>query len=91
MPCMTAMLNTRMNSSGATRSPRCRRTHWTRISIMVQRRHALQQSARNVLALFGELESMGIDLDRASSRLERESIGAISASVNTALIRLAAA
>jgi transaldolase len=51
----------------------------------------LERNLLEVLALFGELESMGIDLDRASSRLERESIGAIAASVNNALIRLAAA
>jgi transaldolase len=36
----------------------------------------LERNLLEVLALFGELASMGIDLDRVSSRLERESIGA---------------
>jgi transaldolase len=51
----------------------------------------LERNLLEVLALFGELETLGIDLDRVSTQLERESIGAIVASVNTALTRLASA
>jgi transaldolase len=51
----------------------------------------LERNLLDVLALFGELEALGIDLDSVSTQLERESIGAIAASVNTALTRLASA
>jgi transaldolase len=51
----------------------------------------LERNLLEVLALFGELETLRIDLDRVSTQLERESIGAIAASVNTALTRLASA
>jgi transaldolase len=51
----------------------------------------LERNLHEVLALFGELEALGIDLDRVSGKLERESIDAIAASVETALTRLASA
>jgi len=51
----------------------------------------LERNLLEVLALFGELEALKIDLDHLSTQLERESIGAIAASVNTALTRLASA
>jgi transaldolase len=51
----------------------------------------LERNLLEVLSLFGELETLRIDLDRVSTQLERESIGAIAASVNTALTRLASA
>jgi transaldolase len=51
----------------------------------------LERNLMEVLALFGELEALGIDLEGVSARLERESIGAISTSVDTALTRLVSA
>ena len=51
----------------------------------------LERNLMEVLALFGELEALGIDLDRVSMQLERESIGAMSTSVNSALTRLVSA
>jgi len=48
----------------------------------------LERNLLEVLALFGELEALGIDLDLVSTQLERESIGALAASVNAALTRL---
>jgi 5'(3')-deoxyribonucleotidase len=44
-----------------------------------------------VIQLPGKLKTLGIDLDRVSAQLERESIGAIEAGANTALTRLALA
>ncbi|HMD75136.1 MAG TPA: hypothetical protein VKG05_14835 [Steroidobacteraceae bacterium] len=52
---------------------------------------ALERNLMEVLALFGELEALGIDLDRVSAQLERECIGAMSTSVNSALTRLVSA
>lgn len=51
----------------------------------------LERDLLEVLALFGKLEALRIDLDRVGTQLERESIGAIAASVNTALTLLASA
>lgn len=51
----------------------------------------LERNLMEVLALFGELEALGIDLDRVSMQLERECIGAMSTDVNTALTRLVSA
>jgi transaldolase len=51
----------------------------------------LERNLLEVLALFGELEALGIDLDRVSTQLERENIDVISAGVNTALTRLSPA
>jgi len=51
----------------------------------------LERNLHEVLALFGALEALRIDLDRVSAQLERQSIGAIEAGVNTALTRLASA
>jgi transaldolase len=51
----------------------------------------LERNLLEVLALFGELQGLRIDLDRVSTQLQRESIGAIAASVNTALTLLSSA
>jgi hypothetical protein len=51
----------------------------------------LERDLLEVLAVFGELEALKIDLDHLSTQLESESIGAIAANVNTALTRLASA
>jgi len=51
----------------------------------------LERNLQEVLEVFGELEALGIELDRVSTQLERESIGAIAAGVDTALTRLASA
>jgi transaldolase len=51
----------------------------------------LERNLQEVLALFGELEALGIDLDRVGVQLERERIGAIASSLSTALTRLASA
>ncbi len=51
----------------------------------------LERNLQEVLGLFGDLEALGIELDRLSTHLERESIGGIAAGVDTALTRLASA
>lgn len=51
----------------------------------------LERNLLQVVAFFGELAALGIDLDRVSTQLERESIGAIAAGVDTELRRLASA
>jgi transaldolase len=51
----------------------------------------LERDLLEVLALFGKLEALRIDLDRVSTQLEHESIDAIAAGVNTALTLLASA
>lgn len=51
----------------------------------------LERNLHDVLALLGDLETVGIDLDGVSTQLERESIGESAAGVNTALTRLASA
>lgn len=48
----------------------------------------LEQNLLDVCAQFAELEELGIDLDRVSAQLERESVDAIVGSVNAALARL---
>jgi transaldolase len=48
----------------------------------------LERNLLEVVALFGELETVGVDLDRVSMQLERERTTAMAASVNTALTRL---
>jgi len=51
----------------------------------------VERNLLEVLAQLGDLETVGINLDRVSSQLERESIGATAAGVNTAFTRLASA
>lgn len=51
----------------------------------------LERNLLDVLALLGDLETVGIDLDRLGAQLEHESIGEAAAGVNTALTRLASA
>ena len=51
----------------------------------------LERNLQEVLGLFGDLEALGIELDRVSAQLERESIGGIAAGVDTAFTRLASA
>jgi transaldolase len=51
----------------------------------------LERNLLQVIAFFGELEALGVDLDRVSTQLERESIGAIAAGVDIELTRLASA
>ncbi len=45
----------------------------------------LERNLPQVLALFGELELVGIDLDRVSAQLERKTIETIAAAIDTAL------
>jgi transaldolase len=49
----------------------------------------LERNLLDVLALFGELEALGIDLDRVSRELEEKGLDTISTGVNTALTRIA--
>ncbi len=51
----------------------------------------LERNLADVLPICGELDALGIDLDRISTQLESESLGAIAAGVNSALTRLASA
>ena len=51
----------------------------------------VERNLLEVLAQLGDLETVGIDLDRLSAQLERDSLGQMTAGVNTALTRLAAA
>ncbi len=51
----------------------------------------VERNLLEVLAQLGDLETVGIDLDRVSAHLERECLGEMAAGVNTALTRLAAA
>ena len=51
----------------------------------------VERNLLEVLAQLGDLETVGIDLDRFSAQLERESLGEMAAGVNTALTRLVAA
>lgn len=51
----------------------------------------VERNLLEVLAQLGDLETVGIDLDRLGAQLERESLGQMSAGVNTALTRLVAA
>jgi len=43
---------------------------------------------RNGSEALGELKTLGIDLDRVSTQLERESIGVLETNATTALTRL---
>ncbi len=51
----------------------------------------VERNLLEVLAQLGDLETVGIDLDRLSARLERACVDEMTAGVNTALTRLAAA
>jgi len=51
----------------------------------------VERNLLEVLARLGDLEKVGIDLDRVSARLERESLGETAVGINTALTRLASA
>ncbi|MEO7208254.1 MAG: transaldolase family protein [Steroidobacteraceae bacterium] len=51
----------------------------------------IERNLLEVLAQLGDLETVGIDLDRVSAHLERECLREMAAGVNTALTRLAAA
>jgi transaldolase len=51
----------------------------------------VERNLLEALAQLGDLETVGINLDRVSAQLERESIGATAAGVNTAFTRLASA
>ena len=51
----------------------------------------VERNLLEVLAQLGDLETVGIDLDRVSAQLERESLREMAAGVNTALTRLAVA
>jgi transaldolase len=51
----------------------------------------VERNLLEVLAQLGDLENVGIDPDRLSAQLERESLSEMTAGVSTALTRLAAA
>ncbi len=51
----------------------------------------VERNLLEVLAQLGDLETVGIDLDRVSTQLERESLSEMAEGVNTALTRLAQA
>jgi transaldolase len=51
----------------------------------------VERNLLEVLAQLGDLETVGVDLDRLSAQLERESLGEMAAGVKTALTRLVAA
>ena len=51
----------------------------------------VERNLLEVLARLGDLETVGIDLDRVGAQLERESIGETALGINTALTRLASA
>lgn len=51
----------------------------------------VERNLLEVLAQLGDLETVGINLDRVSAQLERESIGATAAGVHSAFTRLASA
>ncbi|HEY2530009.1 MAG TPA: transaldolase family protein [Xanthobacteraceae bacterium] len=51
----------------------------------------LERNLLEVLALLGDIETVGIDLDRVGAQLQRKNIGETAAGVNTALTRLASA
>lgn len=48
----------------------------------------LERNLLEVIQLLGEPKTLGIDLDRVSTQLERESIGALETDATTALTRL---
>jgi hypothetical protein len=47
----------------------------------------LERNLLEVIQLLGELKTLGIDLDRVSTQLERESIGVLETNATTALTR----
>jgi hypothetical protein len=49
----------------------------------------LERNLHEVITVFGELQALGISLDRVSAQLERERIDATQARAHAALIRLA--
>jgi transaldolase len=51
----------------------------------------LEHDLLEVLALFGDLDALRIDLDRVSTQLERDSLGETAAGLNARLTRLASA
>ncbi len=53
--------------------------------------HTIDRNLQEVLTVFGALEVLGVDLDRVSTRLERERMSANAATLDTALTRLACA